>query len=180
MKQRHLQPDRNDLRWDEVRALLPVVSEWLNAVRDLLTETAEDDTTGNIQNDDETTQLTELTESYSTIDPTGLMTPKSATKNSRMVPVADMSIEFDERQRLTSLFEQYLACQEEFTRPQWAVICLRFRNGHTQAEIGKRIGKSRSAVHGLLERARENKNAFQRKLRNERGLFAKKYLNQCE
>lgn len=180
MKQSCRQPNLNNPRWDDVRAMLPVVSAWVATVSDLLIEAADEKVASDALDSGRVASHPELFATGSANHPAGAMPSKSAIKNPHTIPVRAMSAELDERQRLTCLFEEYLACQEEFSRAQWAAICLRFRDGHTQIDIADRLGKSRSAVHGLLQRAKTRKDAFQRNLRKERGIFARKLLNSRE
>ena len=65
------------------------------------------------------------------------------------------------------IFHEYKKCEDIFRSKQWDVICLHYRDGLDQAQIAARLGKSRSAISGLLTRARKRKKKHDEKLRAE-------------
>ena len=59
------------------------------------------------------------------------------------------------------------ACPECFTKKQWEVVCMYYRDGMTLAEIASCLGKATSTICGLLSRARESRKRYFKKLRRE-------------
>jgi len=72
-----------------------------------------------------------------------------------------------ERTRRSDVFAQYEACQDIFTPKQWQAVCLHYKEGKSLAEIAGLLSKSRSTVSDLLTRARERKEACEKKRREE-------------
>ena len=72
-----------------------------------------------------------------------------------------------ERRRL-DVFQEYEACTHIFTDKQWLVISLHYRDGKTQKEIAKELGKALSTISGHLKEAHKRKNEHDRRLRAER------------
>lgn len=71
------------------------------------------------------------------------------------------------RIRYLDIFEEYVKIKAEFKTKQWEVIYLYYHDGLTQQQIGKRLDKSRTAISGLLCRAKDKKAAYNKKLRRE-------------
>ena len=59
--------------------------------------------------------------------------------------------------RRLEIFQQFQSCDAPFTDKQWKVICLYYGEGLTQDQIARTTGKKRSAISGLLKRARDLK-----------------------
>ena len=59
-----------------------------------------------------------------------------------------------EHTRRSQVFREYESCKELFTSKQWEVIYLYYSQGLTQKEIATETRKRRSAVSGLIKRAR--------------------------
>ncbi len=168
--------DPLDPRWDKVCALLPVVQEWLSVVSDLVLEhkcaipSAETNFECRVQeNLDDATQDNDGTVAFAT-----------AAGDLAYRPVETLPIDVDERIRLRSVYEQYEACQDELSHGQWKAVCLRYRDGLSQAEIATRLGRSRSTVHGLLNRAHRCKEAYRTRMREAEFRVARKFLNKSE
>ena len=69
--------------------------------------------------------------------------------------------------RQLRIFQEYESCKELFTDKQWEVICLYYSEGLTQEQIATATGKKRSAISGLLSRARDAKRKNAEQMRKE-------------
>ena len=69
--------------------------------------------------------------------------------------------------RQLEIFQEYQSCKDLFTERQWDVLCLYYDKGLTQKEIAEATGKKRSAVSGLLGRARNAKTRHLGRMREE-------------
>ena len=78
------------------------------------------------------------------------------------------------RIRSDDLFEVYKSCRSIFTKKQWAVIRLYYYEDQTQEQIANQLKIRRSSVSELLTRAQARKEAYDRKLREERLTLCKK------
>lgn len=156
---------------DELRALLPTVERWLACVRILLEKHCIRSRETNANHDN--SQTTDAVPGVGSIEPISSAKPV----RQEHAPVDALPRDADERQRLRAIFEQYEACQDSLTAPQWTVVCLRFLDCLTEREIARRLGRSRSAVNGLLQRAKKEKDVEQRRLREEIFLIKRKHLN---
>lgn len=72
-----------------------------------------------------------------------------------------------EHTRRLDIFQEYESCKELFTAKQWEVICLYYSGGLAQGEIATATGKKRSAVSGLLSRAKHAKRRNAEQMRKE-------------
>lgn len=160
--------------------MVPVVSAWVATLKDLFMHTEDENNAMESLDGDGVSVCPEPLVTGWSNDLTGVKRRCSAQRNSHTIPVAHMPDDLDERHRLSGIFSQYEVCRNELTAAQWKAVCLSFRDGHTQLEIADRLGKSRSAIHGLLKRAGDRKDAFQRRLRSEKYNLARKYLNSSE
>lgn len=93
------------------------------------------------------------------------------------VPLKDIDQRQDKRRGGYSVFSQYEKLQEYFTRAQWEVIPLYYRDGFTHAQIAVEIGKSKRAVYDRLHRALKRKKAIENQLKKELFLITRKYTN---
>ena len=170
------QSNFDDPRWGEVLSSLPIVERWLALVRELLGQGGAGERTGVGEAHTGASSIVEmLDECSSGWTETGAVSP--VIRNPERLPIEVLPTDIDERLRLQSLFEQYEACRERFTTGQWRAVCLRFRDRLTEAQIASVLKKGRSAVHGLLKRARLRKEAGDRKRREEAFQMARKHLN---
>lgn len=55
----------------------------------------------------------------------------------------------------SEFFERLLRCSEVFTRKQWDVLVLYYRDGHSEERVSEELGISRSAVNQRRTRALE-------------------------
>jgi len=165
MEQRQAIPIPADPRWNQVRLGVALVQNWLAELSALL---------GSMEPLPGTAGGTECSkESIAEPEPGDRRTDQPVEDDVHNVPLSQP----DERVRLRSMFSEYGECQEAFTTNQWEAICLRFRDGLTEVQIAAATNRSRSAIHGLLKRSRERKEAYRRQLREEHFCVARKYLN---
>ena len=141
--------DPCDARWRTVREILPEVQGFCALLSHLLVSTPESGVRSSSDLND-----------YR-LSP-GL--PHSPATDPRFVAFDPT---WTELQRLADIFEEYEVVKGKLTPKQWQAVVLRFRSGLSEAEIASRLGTNRSAVHGLLQRARERKDRWQRQLRKE-------------
>lgn len=170
------QSNLDDPRWDRFSALLPAVEEWVALAATLLRQAR--DVGGQAKAGDGEQQARALAGAIEdgATDATETLDHAAPTiRKADGVPIAALPTDIDERERLWSIHEAYEACRERLTSDQWPAVCLRYRDGLTQAQIAIVLKKSRSAVHGLLERARIRKEIFQRERREESYRMARKY-----
>ena len=176
MNESVLQPNFDDPRWGEVLSSLPIVERWLALVRELLGHGGASERTGVGEAHTGASSLAEMVcECASNSAETVAVFP--TIHNPERLPIEVLPTDIDERLRLQSLFEQYETCRERFTPGQWRAVCLRFRDRLTEEQVASVLKKSRSAVHGLLKRARLRKEACDRKRREEAFQMARKHLN---
>ena len=102
---------------------------------------------------------------------------RSGRTPGRLTPVEELDDHRAKRWRRPGAFEAFEACQDRLTRPQWRVVCLFFRDGKSQSETAALLGTSRSAVSGLLTRAKQRKDRYYRQLRAEQTHLLRKHLN---
>ncbi len=171
------QARRKDPRWDEVCASLPAVRRWLELVAQLVGELEPGVPSETLDLNVGVSPSVGRTLAGMPGVADDLAAPPSSVSVSLGRPVDSMPDDVDERVRLRLLFEQYETCQEELSSRQWRTVCLRFRDGLTQSQIGVTLKKSRSSVHGLLKRAHQVKEAYRQRLRSERYRLARKNLN---
>jgi len=74
------------------------------------------------------------------------------------------------------IFEQYQDCQHIFSRKQWEVVYLYYHDGKTEEEIAKEIGRARTTVSDLLNRAGRKKEEHDKKLRREKFDYLKEKI----
>ncbi len=72
-----------------------------------------------------------------------------------------------ERIRQQDIFKQYESWKGDFTKYQWLVVELFYNYGLSEERIGKMLGKSRSTINGLLNRAKRIKEEREKRLRLE-------------
>ena len=60
----------------------------------------------------------------------------------------------------SDIFEEYEKCKSVFTKKQWEIVGLYYREGMTITEIAKQLGKGTSTVSDLLVRARKQKEEY--------------------
>ena len=77
------------------------------------------------------------------------------------------TLQVKERIRREDIFEKYKLWEEDFTENQWAAIEMYYGECMTEKEIAQNIGKSRSTINGLLNRAKKTKEKRDEKLRQE-------------
>ena len=70
-----------------------------------------------------------------------------------------------EQTRRLEIFQQYQDCKDIFTGKQWEVIWLYYGKGLTQDQIAETTGKKRSAISGLLSRAKQTKKKHDEQMR---------------
>ena len=81
--------------------------------------------------------------------------------------VEHIDVDEVERGRLADVYQEYEACKHLFRKRQWLAIQLFYGEGKTQQEIATLLRITRSAVCGLLSRARKRKAQHDRELRAE-------------
>lgn len=165
-----------DSRWEEVRALLPAVRQWMALVAELLGPGVNDENFKTLDCNEDAVALARVVADVS-VGPGDSVAGMTQEHHASSVPVEELSIDSDERIRLRSLFKQYEACREKLTAGQWAAVCLRFHDGLKQAQVAVVLKRSRGAVSDRLKRARLRKEAYQRERREEGFLLARKHLN---
>lgn len=72
-----------------------------------------------------------------------------------------------ERIRQQDIFKQYALWKDDFTKFQWPVVELFYNYGLSEERIAKVLGKSRSTINGLLNRAKRIKEEREKRLRRE-------------
>ena len=72
-----------------------------------------------------------------------------------------------EQTRRLEIFKQYQFCDAPFTDKQWNVICRYYEQGLSQDQIALATGRKRSAISGLLKRARDLKKRRFEQMREE-------------
>ena len=77
------------------------------------------------------------------------------------------TLQENERMGSNNIFKQYELWEDDFTKHQWAVIELYYRECMTEEQIAKKLGKARSTVNGLLNRAKKRKEERDKQLRRE-------------
>lgn len=79
----------------------------------------------------------------------------------------DNTLQGKETVRRKDIFEKYELWKSDFTEGQWAVIEMYYQEGLTEGQIAKNIGKARSTINGLLNRAKKRLEDRDRQLRQE-------------
>lgn len=176
MEEPNFQPNFDDPRWGEVFSSFPIVERWLALVRELLGHGGADERTGTEEAHAGASSLVQMLRECASNSVETAVAP-SVIRNPERLPIEVLPTDIDERLRLQSLFEQYETCRERLTPGQWRAVCLRFRDRLTEGEVALVLEKSRSAVHGLLKRARLRKEAYGRERREEGFHLARKHLN---
>lgn len=77
------------------------------------------------------------------------------------------TLQAKERVRREDILEKYKLWKDDFTEKQWAVIEMYYGECMTEKEIAQRTGKVRTAINGLLNRAKKTKEERDEKLRRE-------------
>lgn len=180
VKQSDIHPNSQDPRWNEVRAALPIMRRCIALMTSLLNHDPENDSSRSSIVD--TTCESPVQDAHQDIVEVreDIGEPQTLIPHPEHLPVEVLPIGIDERHRLQGLFEEYQACRGRLTSGQWSVICHRFRDGLTENQIACLLKKSRSSVHGLLQRACSRKEAYQKELREEAFLIRKQYLKKNE
>lgn len=169
------QPNVHDPRWGEVRALLPSVRRWLGLLGELI---GIDESTSQVEPLDEASRgaLAVLNELADTTIDDNEQDPKIDRPTSGR-PLEEMDSRADRRRTRRAALEGFEACQSKLLPKQWTVVCMHFGEGKSLSEIAAELGKSRSAVWGLKNRAEAVKDAYLRALRAERAEFVRENLN---
>lgn len=79
----------------------------------------------------------------------------------------DDTLQGKETVRRKDIFEKYALWKSDFTARQWAIIELHYQDGLTENQIAKKVGKVRTAINGLLNRAKKRLEDRDRQLRQE-------------
>ena len=80
----------------------------------------------------------------------------------------------------SDVFDEYESCKDIFTSLQWEAIYLHYSQGLTQEQVGTKLGKTRKAISGLLQRAKARKAEHERKIRAEKYEVMKKNIKEDE
>ena len=157
--------------------MLPMVEQWFVMVAGLLRDGRAAGNLGQTADLYGDQQLAEALSDCETDTVEGLAVPSLVIRDPDRLPIEVLPSQIDERLRLQSIFEEYEACREELTTGQWSAVCLHYRDGLTEQQIAVELKKVRSSVHGLLKRAKQRKDAHQRRMREEQFQVARKHLN---
>lgn len=82
--------------------------------------------------------------------------------------------------RVDEVLDQYRACRDELTDRQWQAVCLRFGHGLSQQQIASHLHRSQSSISALLQRAKERKDAYCRRLRMEQHELMRRHMDDPE
>jgi predicted DNA-binding protein YlxM (UPF0122 family) len=93
----------------------------------------------------------------------GVHNGKGRTEN--LTGLHSNTLQEKERIRRSDIFDQYQLWKDDFTKCQWIVVELYYRECMTEEQIAKKVGKARSTVNGLLNRAKRRKEIRGRQLR---------------
>ena len=77
-------------------------------------------------------------------------------------------LKYISRTTYLDVFEEYRKYWPKFTDKQRELLALKYRDGKTQTQIAKQLGKSPSAISGRLKRAVQQLEVFQDKERQKR------------
>lgn len=92
------------------------------------------------------------------------------------VPLESISSFQDERVRRRDSFTQFEHHQSHFTKTQWEVICMYYRDGLTDEQIGKLLGRTGNAIYKRRQRAEQRLEELNHALRKEKIAIASKYI----
>lgn len=92
-------------------------------------------------------------------------------------PVEESTAHCASRIHFGDIYQQYEECKTELTPRQWQAVYLRFHVGLTQEEISIKLKIRRSAVCGLLGRAKRTLDAYRREQIRMKMAFLRKYIN---
>lgn len=73
-----------------------------------------------------------------------------------------------ERLRISEIFHEYEKCKEIFTPKQWLVIYLYYDERMTEEQIAGLLGKARTTISDLLNRAKRKKDQHEKQIRAEK------------
>ena len=95
----------------------------------------------------------------------------------RGVSLESISASQDERIRRQDSFTQFERKHDLFAKTQWEVICLYYRDGLSDEQIGLLLNRTGNAIYYRRQRAEQRLEACNHDRRKERISIASKYIN---
>ena len=92
------------------------------------------------------------------------------------VPLESIGSSQDERIRRQDSFTQFERKHELFTKTQWEVICLYYRDGLNDEQIGQLLNRTGNAIYKRRQRAEHRLEERNHLLRKEKIAIASKYI----
>ncbi len=86
----------------------------------------------------------------------------------QVLNVDQLSVDDIKNHRLSDVFAEFSKLRTQLTERQWLAVTLAYKVGLAQEEVAEQMQIGRTAVTGLLRRARRKKEAHDRRLRKER------------
>jgi predicted DNA-binding protein YlxM (UPF0122 family) len=80
--------------------------------------------------------------------------------------------------RRQDVFNRYEACKHLLTDEQWIAVYLHFKKGLSHVQAARYMGRGRSTVSELLQRAKNCMEEHHKKLREEKYLYLKKEISE--